>query len=592
MCGFFGCLYAGVVAVPTYPAVRGDERAWARLAGVAGDCKPSLVLTGESAAGLVEPTIRSLPTLADVPVLDCDAVDDGMAADWRDAGVRGSTVALLQYTSGSTSQPRGVVLTHANVVFNQVALQKSMGTTHEDVGVSWLPQYHDMGLIGGVLHPAAVPGGFPIVLMSPLTFLKRPHLWLEAITRYRGSVSPAPNFSYDLCVRKVSPERRANLDLGSWRVALNGAEPVRASTLDRFVEMFGPCGFRRRAFFPCYGLAEATLIVSGGPHFAEPTVVRLDRESLESDRAIPCSEAADAAEVVACGRPVDDHAVRVVDPESLETRPDGVVGEILVTGGSVAQGYWNDPVETRARFGTASAVADSGGTLRTGDLGFLWRGELFVTGRRSDLITLRGRNLYPQDVESEVERCDDRIRPGCGAAFGVPAPDGEGLAIVYELQPGTESAASEVARAIRQHVAETLGCEIAAGLLVARGNVPKAANGKIQRRACREALLAGKFDALYRWDLQAPSHAAPGARRRREREIVAGLIERVARELCTGADQVDIVEPLSVQGLSSLSAATLAGEIEDWLDVPCGPTLLWEHPSIEALARHLSTATD
>ncbi|HVR99989.1 MAG TPA: fatty acyl-AMP ligase, partial [Thermoanaerobaculia bacterium] len=375
---FFGCLYGGAVAVPAYPprARRVDSRLWS----IFRDARPRVVLTTAAVlARLAEVRERS-PELAAarwIAIDDPAEVPSGLADEWRDPGLEPGAVAFLQYTSGSTSSPKGVRVTHGNLLHNQALIQRAFRQTEESVVVGWLPLYHDMGLIGNVLQP--LYSGARCVLMSPWAFLQSPARWLRAISRYRATTSGGPDFAYDLCVRKVRPEQRAGLDLSSWTVAFNGAEPVRAETLERFAAAFAPCGFRREALYPCYGLAEATLFVTGGAPGEPPATGPFEGRTL-----------------VASGRPDDASLeVAIVEPESLARRGEDEVGEIWLRGASVTGGYWSRPELTEASFQAATAEGD-GPYLRTGDLGFLRGGDLYVAGRLKDLIIIRGRNHYPQ----------------------------------------------------------------------------------------------------------------------------------------------------------------------------------------------------
>ncbi|HET9212138.1 MAG TPA: proline iminopeptidase-family hydrolase, partial [Thermoanaerobaculia bacterium] len=380
---FFGCLYAGAVAVPAYPPRAG--RTQPRLRAIAGDARPRLVLTTAAIAAKAAELSEQIPELAGAEWIATESLDSSAAERWTPPSLGPGTLAFLQYTSGSTAAPKGVMVTHANLLHNERLIGAAFGMDEESVVVGWLPLYHDMGLIGNVLQP--LHAGGRCVLMSPVAFLQRPMRWLEAVSRYRGTVSGGPNFAYELCLRKAAPEALSRLDLSSWRVAYNGAEPVRASTLERFAEAFAPCGFRAEALYPCYGLAEATLFVTGG-HGA-----RVEKER------------------VSCGSAWQ--RIVTVDPETGEERPEG---EVWISGPSVARGYWENE-EATARDFHAFLPTGEGPFLRTGDLGFLSGGELYVTGRLKDLIILRGRNHYPQDVELTAERSHPDLHPGGGAAF-------------------------------------------------------------------------------------------------------------------------------------------------------------------------------
>ncbi len=430
---FFGCLYAGRVAVPAYPPR--SARMLPRLRSIANDCQPAVALTSAQSLPRLRAWFEADPEIEPFPWLATDGIGAESAEGWRDPGLRGDHLAFLQYTSGSTSAPKGVEVTHGNLLHNQRLIQEACGHGADSVFVTWLPLYHDLGLIGNVLQSAYV--GARCIVMPPVAFLQRPWRWLEAVSRYRATTSGAPNFAYDLCARKAAGGDLPPLDLGSWRIAFNGAEPVRAETLERFAAVFAGCGFSPRALYPCYGLAEATLMVSGGSGEEPPAVRSFLTGELAQGRAVEALpgglEPATERALVGCGRPLGGQRVLVVDPVSRAALAPGRVGEIWVAGPSVASGYWGRPEESEAAFGARLATGE-GPFLRTGDLGFFRAEELFVTGRIKDLLILRGRNVYPQDVELTAERSHPALRPGGGAAF---APEDEGeerLVLVLEVE--------------------------------------------------------------------------------------------------------------------------------------------------------------
>ena len=390
---FFACLQAGLVAVPAYPPLQ--PRLLARLETIVADAEATLALTTSPFLSLAQTTLDGAGRLATLRWMTTDAMPGARPVERTMATLGSEDPAFLQYTSGSTEQARGVTVTHANLLDNLALIVEGFQLDADHVGVSWLPPYHDLGLIGGILVP--LYAGFRCVLMSPLAFLRRPTLWLETITRYRGTISGGPNFAYDLCVRKVTPDERGRLDLRSWAVACNAAEPVRADTLDRFAATFVGCGFRRRAFSPCYGLAEATLVVSGGRPAVAPTVATVERASLEENRVVPAEAGGAATALVACGRPLGTQQVAIVDPRTEQRCAPDAVGEIWVKGPSVTGGYWRRRDDTQRTFRAVTADGD-GPYLRTGDLGFLRDGELFVTGRLKAVIVSRGRNHYAHDI--------------------------------------------------------------------------------------------------------------------------------------------------------------------------------------------------
>ncbi len=492
---FFGCLYAGTVPIPVY-ALR-MNRPMPRLEAIVADARAAAALTSATLLEQARPHLPQTPTLHALQWLAGDAVPPGIEDAWKPPGVGPDDLALLQYTSGSTAAPKGVMLTHANVMHNMAMARRGFACGPGTRGVCWLPPHHDMGFMAGVVMP--IYAGFPVNLLSPLEFLQRPVRWLEAISQARATHTGAPNFAYDLCARKVTPEQRARLDLSSLEVAFVGAEPVQAETLRRFAEAFAPCGFRKEAFLPCYGLAEATVFVTGNPPHAAPVVHAADAAALEAKRV--ASAPADdprARLLVGCGRTGLGGKVLIVDPETWTPCPAGRVGEVWVSGGQVGKGYWNRPAETEQTFGARLAGTGEGPFLRTGDLGYLHGEQLFITGRLKDLLIIRGKNHYPQDIEQTVEQSHPVLRPTCGAAFAVDVGGEERLVVVQEMERhGRAVDRDEVVRAIRRAVAEHHDLQVHAVVLLRPASIPKTSSGKIQRHACRAGYLDG---SLREWE--------------------------------------------------------------------------------------------
>ena len=596
---FFGCLYAGVIAVPAYPPRL--NRSLLRLEAIVGDAEARAALTTASTLSKIQPLAARHPFLQSLNWLSTDDLAGSVAGDWREPG--GSDIAFIQYTSGSTGTPKGAIVTHGNLLSNLENIQRRVECTHEGRALFWLPPYHDMGLIGGVLEPLYV--GCSTVLMPASAFLQRPSRWLQAISRTRATHSGGPDFAYELCVRKVTEEQRAALDLNCWEVAFTGAEPVRSATLERFAAAFGPCGFRRDAFYPCYGLAEATLMVSGGSKAPPPVVESLRADALDNHRVVPASAGeTDERRLVGCGTTLPGQKIVIVDPESLTPCTPDVVGEIWVSGPGVAAGYWNRPEETAQTFGGRVADTGEGPFLRTGDLGFLKGEELFVTGRLKDLIILRGLNHYPQDIEATVEGCHEALRLAGGAAFSVEAAGEERLVIVHEIDVRQRTEPGAVIEAVRRSVAEKHDLEVYAVVLVKAGSVSKTSSGKIQRRACRQAFLEGGLSVVKQWDFDAPCEQSPapageaappagvdeGPRRGpAAAEIQGWLVARLAERLKLPLADIDVRRPFTSYGLGSVEAVSLSGEVEAWLGRRLSPTLAYDYPTVEALARHLAS---
>ena len=566
----FGCLYAGMIAVPGYPPR--SRRRLHRLEALVEDPERVVAMCPERIMTLMRSSLENAPVaIRNLPWIVPDREAGPPEDAWSPAGTDAESVAIVQYTSGSTAGARGVILRHANLLHNLEQIRSHFGLSRQSQGVIWLPPYHDMGLIGGILQPVFT--GFPCALMAPTAFLQRPFRWLDAISRLRGTISGGPNFAYDLCLRKIPAAERERLDLSSWEVAFNGAEPVRPETMDRFSEAFDGCGFRPGAFQPCYGLAEATLMVTAGQPLAGPV------------RAANASGGL-AHEAAGCGRAVADTVVRIVDPQTGRECEPNQTGEIWASGPSVASGYWKRPVETAATFHARLAEsADNGTYLRTGDLGYLRDGELFVTGRLKDLIILGGVNYHPHEIEASVAGCHPALRAGSAAAFGTEVQGSERLVLLHELEPRAGSDPAVVVSAVRRALSERCGLEAGAVVLLKAGSIPLTSSGKIRRGACREAYLRGELEVLSEWR---PAAARPEATPRAvsEAEIRDWLTAQLTRRLA--AESIDLTRPFTDYGLDSTEAISLAFEMETWLGREVPPTLLWDYPTAELLARHLA----
>ncbi len=592
---FFGCLNAGAVAVPAYPPRL--NRTLHRLQAIVADSQATLALSVSSIRERIEPLCNQFPNLKHLKWLTTDDLEGDVQDEWRNPFLTGDTPAFLQYTSGSTSQPKGVMVSHGNLLHNQQMIQRAFEQTESSIIVGWLPLYHDMGLIGNVLQTLFV--GARCVLMSPAAFLQSPFRWLQAISCFRATTSGGPNFAYDLCVRKVSEDQRRQLDLSSWKVAFNGAEPIRPATLERFAEAFAPCGFKPESFHPCYGLAEATLFVSGKKHPGHPGVESFDSSELVKNRAVNTAGkgAADRL-LVSCGIPFGEQKLVIVNPESLtECSPDEV-GEVWAAGQSVAAGYWNQPEATAHTFHAHLAGDDEQTFLRTGDLGFLHDGELYVTGRLKDLIIIRGLNHYPQDIEQTAEQSHPSLRPGCGAAFSLEIEAEERLVIVLEVQRNRAATHREIIEAIRQKVSEEHEVQPYAISLMRQGTIAKTSSGKIQRQACRLAFLNSvlNVEAEWREATRAPSEADPLEMSRAPASVECvrspespedWLQSMLAALLRVEIAQIDINQPITRYGLDSLVVVDLSHSIEDRFGVTIPLSSLLEGVSISDLCEGL-----
>jgi acyl-CoA synthetase (AMP-forming)/AMP-acid ligase II len=507
---FFGCLYARRIAVPISPPNPTRlARELPRVRAILHSAEPRALLTCASIAPMIEGLRGVDPEIAKLNVLATDTLTVD-ADTWREPRLDPESLAFLQYTSGSTALPKGVMVSHGNLLHNMRTIAETFGSTDETTIVSWLPVFHDMGLIGCVLHP--VLQGSSTVLMAPAAFLQRPLRWLQAVSRYRAYISGGPNFAYDLCVRRIAPEQRAALDLRSWRMAFNGAEPVRARTIREFTRAFQPCGFQPDAFAPVYGLAEATLLVTGDPEGTPPTIAPFHTAGLERGQATSVTGTPEPVrDLVGCGCVVGGQRVVIVEPERRVALRDGEVGEIWIAGPSVAHGYWKQPAETEETFGATLADSNEGPFLRTGDLGFVSGDQLFIAGRRKDLIIVDGKNHYPQDIELTVEHSHAAFRPGCTAAFSIDVDGAERVVVVAEADPhwniANDTSASNdprtaLFRAARRAVSADHDIDLHQLTLVRPGTIPKTTSGKIRRQASRAGFLAG---SLQPWDAPAAS---------------------------------------------------------------------------------------
>jgi acyl-CoA synthetase (AMP-forming)/AMP-acid ligase II len=486
--------------VPAYPPHPLQlQRTLPKLQAIINDAGARVALTTSDILATADRIFAAAPQLKDLKWLTTDQLTGKVAAGWGPPELGPETLAFLQYTSGSTAAPKGVMLTHANLLHNSEVLVETFKLTPESVLVSWVPTVHDLGLVYGTIQPLYT--GFRCYLMPPVAFLQQPMRWLSAMSRYRATHTMAPNFAYDLCARKSTPEQRATLDLSSWEVATNGGESVPRETLERFTDTFAPCGFRHRVHHPSWGLAEATMHVTGARTSDEIVVRTVEAAALERQRVVLAQpDAPNARTFVSCGRPVLDMEVVIVNPETLRRSEPEEVGEIWVAGPSVAGGYWQRPEETRETFAAMRADAPGVAYLRTGDLGFIIDGELFVAGRRKDLIIVGGSNHYPQDIELTVAKSHAALQPDGCAAFSVEVAGAEQLVVAAEVQPEQVAGgqgdcdAEEMIAAVRRAIAEEHEMQVYRVVLLMPGAMPKTAVGKVQRKACRQKFLDESLD--------------------------------------------------------------------------------------------------
>jgi len=568
--GFFGCLYAGCTAVPTYLPHR---RTLDRFNAIFADAGARLVLSTAHAAGqhqaMVEMNRGHAEAAPPIPWIASDDISDAMAKRWTMPVIVPQTLAMLQYTSGSTSQPKGVMLSHANLIHNTGAIFSAFGMGDE-TSVFWLPAYHDMGLIGGVLEP--ILAGVTSVLMAPAAFLQRPIAWLAAISKYKATISGGPNFAYDLCVRKITDEQRATLDLSSWSLAFVGAEPIQPDTLERFAKAFAPCGFSASAFYPCYGMAEATLMISGAKRGSGAITRSFDESALAANKVVLMpDDASGARRLVSCGTPVDTMRVAIIDPQTRVKTLAGCVGEVCVEGESIGQGYWRNPEQTRQTFDghLASEIDHSVGPyLRTGDLGFFLEDQLYVTGRLDDMLIIRGLNHHPQDMEITARMSHPLLEAGLGAAFAVESQDDLQITLVHEVARNGDTDFAPVMEAVRAAVLAEHGLVLHTIALVRCGTIPRTSSGKVQRRACRAALLGQEITILAKQvfagagDGGADYVATFPAPHTFETSILATICQHALALSGAALSDVTPGTRLTALGLDSLKRAELAAALE------------------------------
>lgn len=594
---FFGCLYSGVIAVPAYPPL--SPKLIPRIESIVSNAGAKFIMTISPIMNLIRSKMDAKSNLHSMEWFTTDTVDSGSWADYRDIRIPGDSTAFLQYTSGSTSSPKGVVLTHDNLLHNEHIIKNSFECNTDSVCVIWLPPYHDMGLIGGILQP--VYADFPCNLLSPMDFLQKPVRWLQAITKYRGTVSGGPNFAYELCNRKVTDHELEALDLSSWDLAFNGAEPIRVEVIDEFVKKFSPSGFSDRAIYPCYGLAESTLIVSGGRKYDPPVVEKFDRTSIENNSAVTSDDG--AMVLVGCGRALEDGTIMIVDPDTFDECNEQTVGEIWISGPSVAEGYWRLDRSESGRIFNAFTKNFGGPFLRTGDLGFLKKGELFVTGRLKDMIIIRGRNYYPHDIEYTVERSHSALRNGCCAAFSVDHEGDEKLVVVQEIKSGLDENfnAEEVLAAISRSVSEQHELSVFSTVLIRSGSIPKTSSGKIQRWACRKGYLENTLASVTgnREKIEPASLQTDTS----ERQTMSGmnvtpdfirswLVNKIAERVKLPSNRIDIHSTFSSFGLVSVDIVNITGELETLLKRRISPATIYNYPTIDTFAKFVFSGND
>lgn len=600
---FAGCMYAGAIPVPAYPPeLNRLEHTVRRLQSIIRDANCKTIITTTNILSMAKKLFSQMKNndLEKIIWITSDNIDENLSKDWIFPQIDRESVAFLQYTSGSTSYPKGVMITHKNILYNEKMILSVIGhEENKDHMVCWVPFYHDMGLVGHLLQTLYT--GAQTMIMPPIAFLQKPFRWLDMISKYRLTTTGGPNFAYDLCVRKITPEQRDTLDLSCWRNASNAAEPVSYHTAERFIRYFEPCGFRRSTFNPSYGLAEAAVLVTNSPINNRPFYITVKKSELEKSRIVEIlPESGNDITLVSSGKTILDQKVIIVGPETRTACKPYEVGEIWIQGNNVAKGYWKRPEETEYTF-NAYLETGEGSFLRSGDLGFMIDGHLFVTGRIKDLIIIRGRNLYPQDIEREIEKGREKhkeIRPGCNAVFSVEIDEMESLVVFQEVD---ETKAKnifnpdEIIETIVETIAKEFEVRVNTVVLIRPGSLPKTSSGKVMRLACKKAFLTGlKDDAIQvvkQWtsSRKAPEIKVPELRGVISKEKIENWIkEWLSGELNIETDNIETDKPFTFYGVDSATSVTLVKALEDFLNCPLYETLLWDYQNIDLLSGFLA----
>lgn len=599
---FYGCLYAGVVAVPVFHKIKQSPK---RLLAIMQDAQPTVALSNRhiitEAKEVLGDRFNSLKWQA------TDRVDARRAALWKETTVTPESLAFLQYTSGSTSTPKGVMVSQDNLLYQFEIIASGTSNSTDSKIFTWLPLYHDMGLIGNVLFNIFL--GARCIFMTPTSFIKRPSRWLKAISKYQVDLSGAPNFAYDLVSRKTTEEEIATLDLSCWKVAFCGAEPIRFQTLQNFTQIVEPAGFNEKALFPCYGLAEATLMVTGTGIGNGVKHMDASTTDLEQGRANAASLEEGTTTLVGSGSKILEQEIRIVDPNTLKPLADGQVGEIWIAGRHVAKGYWEKPQASLDRL-HARIEGEEHHYLRTGDLGFFQNGEIFITGRIKDLIKVRGRGIYPHDLEFAIEDLNaewQEVRKGGSGVFAFEKDGQEQIAAFVEVNPKKNKNfnPSTLAKTIRETIASQFDVALADVVLIKSGTLPKTTSGKIRRFECRDIFMndfKAYFPPIFRLQEEQPtqhtiiktikSPTAPVAKQKNntlaKARIMAWVGEWMAKKLEFNMDNIDTTESLLNYGLDSLSALELVEDIEQKFKVQVSDTLVYDLRTIDAIVDHLA----
>ncbi|MCK5764952.1 MAG: AMP-binding protein, partial [Bacteroidales bacterium] len=548
----FACFLSGLIAVPAYPPHR--KKANQRFLSILNDAKPAIILTTDRIRGDISIFDSDQKLVTGKKVLVYEELNFDRAEDWVDPKIGTDDIALLQYTSGSTGRPRGVIVSHANIIHNSECIRRSFGFDENLIGMNWLPNFHDMGLIGCLIQPAYV-GGMNIII-PPLKFLQQPLNWFKNISKYKATNAGGPNFSYEYCIDKINDQELDDLDLSTISTMFCGAEPIRKKTLDQFTAKFGRASFRSQQFYPCYGLAESVLIVTGGDFRAEPIYLELDTRAMEENKVIAAESGRDSRTLTACGYPWLGMSVTIVNPETKIICPKGEIGEIWAKGPSITQGYWDNAEETEKTFKAYLEGTEDGPWLRTGDLGFIHEGQLYVSGRMKDLIIIRGSNFFPNDIEHSVENCHEALRQNAGTAFSAEIGGEEKLIIIQEVERTHmhDFDEDEVFEAIRNAIYADHGIQPNIIILVRMGSIKKTSSGKTQRFAMRTVWANNELNILASWEMAPEKENVATAIGFRPEFLREWMINWMAQKLELDPGKIDADKPISAYGLDSITA--------------------------------------
>lgn len=603
ICAFLGCLYAKVIAVPAYPPEMNRlAHTLQRVQSIIQDSKTNVILTTKELLSMAQALMQQSQNkqLSLLNWITSDDLPESLASEWVFNQPSKDDLAFLQYTSGSTGKPKGVMISHQNLLYNEKMIETAVGfEEHGMIGASWLPLYHDMGLVGYVLH--TIYNGGCTYLMSPIDFLKKPIRWLNLFKKYKANTAAAPNFAYDLCASKITKEQKSSLDLSSWNIALNGAEPVNPQTLERFYHAFKSSGLKRSAIFPSYGMAETAVFIAGPAPNQRGKTLLIDKASMNLNQVKLIEKSEKSTQVVSCGQTWLEQEILIVNPQTLEPNNEDQIGEIWIKGPHVAKGYWQQEELSKATF-QAFTKNQKGPYLRTGDLGFLNNKQLYITGRIKDLIILRGRNIYPQDIEREVEKLKlshQEIRPGCGAAFTIDIDNNEQLVIFQEIsnQKNPETF-PKIIESIIQTIHQHFEIPVKSIVLLKAGSIPKTSSGKIMRSACKHSFETQfkkpKVSVVYHWQAGQQTRESSQSKSRitKPLAIAKWLMNWLAQEFDLEYEMIEPEQPFAHYGLDSVSSVRLTSELSEWLNITLPDTFIYNYQTIQAVSQYLSTGSD